>query len=335
MKEMKNMTPFELTRQLMLIPSVTGNEAEVGRFLASFLEGRGYRVETQPVSEDRFNVLAFEGEPDIVFCTHIDTVPPFLPVSEDDNSLYGRGACDTKGIIAAMIEAGERLRRGGISNFAYLLVVGEETGGDGAKMANTREWDSRYVIVGEPTENKLARAQKGTLLADLKVSGRAAHSGYPAMGIAATDPLIHVLHDCILADWGKDPTLGVGTFNPGVLRAGERANILAPEAMATVMLRTVEDREAAEKRLRSVVAGRADIAIHSAADPQFMHVEEGFPETVVSFGSDVPYLGNLGKPILVGPGSILAAHTANEKIDRQDLLDGIDLYENLVRRLVL
>ncbi len=319
----------------MSIPSVTGTEGEVGRFLASFLDGCGYRVEKQPVTEDRFNVLAFEGEPDIVFCTHIDTVPPVLPVSEDDKCLYGRGACDTKGIIAAMLEAGERLRRTGVSNFAYLFVVGEETGGDGAKAANTRKWGNRYVIVGEPTENKLARAQKGTLLADLKVVGKAAHSGYPEMGVAATDPLIHVLHDCIRADWGEDPTLGGGTFNPGVLRAGERANILAPKAMASVLVRTVEEKADAEKRFRTVVAGRADIDIRSASNPQFMHVVEGFPETVVSFGSDAPYLGNLGKAILVGPGSILDAHTANEKIDRQDLLDGIDLYERLVRRLVL
>ncbi len=332
---MNEMSPFELTKRLMSIPSVTGNEGEVGRFLASFLDSAGYRVETQPVSGDRSNVLAFEGNPDIVFCTHIDTVPPELPVSEDEKSLYGRGACDTKGIIAAMLEAGKRLRRDGISNFAYLFVVGEETGGDGAKAANTREWGSRYVIVGEPTENKLARAQKGTLLADLKVVGKAAHSGYPSMGVAATDPLIHVLADCIGADWGVDPTLGDGTFNAGVLRAGERANILAAEATASVMVRTVEDKEAAERRFRSVVAGRAEIDIRSAADPQFMHVEKGFAETVVSFGSDVPYLGNLGKAILVGPGSILDAHTVNEKIDRQDLLDGIDLYDRLVRQLVL
>ncbi len=327
------MDPFELTKQLMSIPSVTGTEGEVGRFLASFLEGQEYRIDTQPVTDGRFNVMAYAGDPKLVFCTHIDTVPPHLPVSEDDSFLYGRGACDTKGIIAAMVEAARRLRQDGFSNFAFLLVVGEETGGDGAKAANTLNWESEYVIVGEPTENKLARAQKGTLLADLRVRGKAAHSGYPEMGVSALDPLIEVLHDCIHADWGADAVLGSGTFNVGVLEAGERANIVAPNALASVMVRTVEEVPAAEERLRGVVGERAEIHVRSGASPQYMHVVDGFPHTVVSFGSDVPYLGNLGKALLVGPGSILDAHTANEKILKKDLLQGVDLYHNLARQL--
>ena len=331
---MNTMTPFELTAKLMAIPSVTGAEGAVGRFLASVLEGMQYRVETQPVSDGRFNVIARGGGDRVVFCTHIDTVPPVLPVSEDDGALYGRGACDTKGIIAAMLEAGERLRARGTSDFSYLFVVGEETGGDGARAADALEWGSEYVIVGEPTENKLARAQKGTLLADLKALGKAAHSGYPEMGVSAVDPLIQVLHDCIGADWGSDEILGSGTFNAGVLGAGERANILAPEAMAAVMIRTVEGTADARHRLERLVASRARIEVHSATDPQFMHVVDGFPQTVVSFGSDVPYLGSLGRPLLVGPGSILDAHTANEKILKDDLMAGIDLYERLARQLL-
>src|SRR5687768_11031756 len=160
---------FELTTQLMSIPSITGSEGEVGSFLARRLQDRGYRVEKQTVEENRFNVLAFAGTPRFVFCTHIDTVPPVLPVGEDNDFLYGRGACDTKGIIAAMIEAGDRLRSSGIENFGYLFVVGEETNGGGAKAANALQWDTHFVIVGEPTGNKLARAQKGTLMVDLSV----------------------------------------------------------------------------------------------------------------------------------------------------------------------
>ena len=328
------MTPFELTSKLMSIPSVTGAEGEVGRFLAGLLETMKYRVELQPVGDDRFNVIARGGGDRVVFCTHIDTVPPFLPVSEDAGALYGRGACDTKGIIAAMLEAGERLRSDGLADFSFLFVVGEETGGDGARVANTLDWSSEYVIVGEPTENKLARAQKGTLLADLRVQGRAAHSGYPEMGVSAVDPLIRVLHDCIGADWGSDEALGSGTFNAGVLGAGARANILAPEASASVMIRTVEDRDGARDRLERIVGGRAEIDIHSATNPQVMHVVDGFPQTVVSFGSDVPYLGSLGRPLLVGPGSILEAHTAHERILKDDLLAGIDLYERLATQLL-
>ena len=329
------MTAFEFTKELMRIPSVTGTEGAVGRFLASFLEDQNYSVETQEVDQDRFNVRADAGgNAKVILCTHIDTVPPVLEVSEDQEALYGRGACDTKGIIAAMLETGERLRSDGIEDFAFLFVVGEETGGDGAKAANTLEWQSDYVIVGEPTENKLARAQKGTLLADLSVQGRAAHSGYPDAGVSAIDPLIDVLSDCLRADWGEDPILGSGTCNVGVIRAGERANILAPEAMASIMLRPVEDVPSAQHRLVEVVANRAEIDVLGASAPQFMHVVEGFDETVVSFGSDVPYLGNLGTALLVGPGSILDAHTAHEKILKRDLIEGIELYDRLVRELL-
>ncbi len=328
------MNPFELTKALMRIPSVTGAEGKVGRYLASVLEGLGFSVRTQEVSADRFNIVANAGEPDVVLCTHIDTVPPVLDVSEDDTALYGRGACDTKGIIAAMLEAGKRLRADGIDRFAYLFVVGEETGGDGAKAANTLEWNSKYVIVGEPTELRLARAQKGTLMANLRIEGKAAHSGYPEAGRSAVHPLVGVLQDCIQADWGRDPVLGPATCNVGVLRAGEKANIIAPEATATLMLRTIEEPDKARERLAAVVAGRAEIEILAGAAPQFMHVLDGFPDTVVSFGSDVPYLGNLGKALLAGPGSILDAHTPHERMLKQDLLDGIDLYERLVHRLL-
>ncbi len=329
------MTPFELTKQLLSIPSVTGTEGDVGRFLSSFLEKQDYRVKRQSVGEDRFNVVASAGDdPKVVFCTHIDTVPPVIDVSEDDEALYGRGACDTKGIFAAMFAAGERLRADGIRNFAFLLLVGEETGGDGAKAANGLDWSSEFVIVGEPTENKLARAQKGTLLADLSVEGQAAHSGYPQAGISAVHRLIDVLHDCMGVDWGEDPTLGAGSCNIGVIRGGEAANILAATATASIMLRTVEDVPGARLRLGRAVHNRAVIDVLAASAPQQMHVVEGFDQTVVSFGSDIPYLGNLGKPLLIGPGSILDAHTAHEKILKRDLLEGIELYDRLARTLL-
>src|SRR5215510_13458859 len=208
------MNPFELTKRLMSIPSVTGTEREIAEFLASHLASSGYRVERQPVAGDRFNVFAFAGEARVLFCTHIDTVPPpNLPVHEDDDFLYGRGACDTKGIIAAMLEAGDRLRRDDIDNFGYLFLVGEETDSIGAKTANTLEWNSEYVIVGEPTQNQLARAQKGTLMLTLTVTGRAAHSGYPEFGISAIKNLLTILQECEAADWGNDPVLGKGTLN--------------------------------------------------------------------------------------------------------------------------
>ena len=326
--------PFQLTTQLMRIPSVTGNEAEVGEFLSRYLADSGYRAVRQEVEPGRSNVLAFaDEEPTFVFCTHIDTVPPFLPVSEDNDFIRGRGACDTKGIIAAMLEAGVRLRASGIRRFGYLFVVGEEVNGAGAKAANNLKWNSQYVVVGEPTRNLMARAQKGTFNANLGFTGRAAHSGYPEEGVSAISGLWRVLQDCESANWGDDPVLGRGTFNVGVFQGGERANIVPGKASASIMIRTIEERLKTEGRIRGIVGDRATIDVVSSNDPHLMHVIDGFETTVVSFGSDVPFLGRLGKPILVGPGSILDAHTADEKISKQELMDGIDLYERLARKL--
>jgi acetylornithine deacetylase len=325
---------FEIAQKLMSIPSVTGGEKEVGLFLSDLLHERRYRVEKQLLIPNRFNVLAFAGRPRVILCTHLDTVPPILPVREDENFLYGRGACDTKGIIASMIEAGDRLRSQGIDSFGFLFVVGEEGKGDGAKHANTLQWESEYVVVGEPTGNKLAVAQKGTLMADLSFKGRAAHSGYPEQGVSAISGLWTLLQDCAAADWGSDPILGKGTFNVGVFNGGEACNIVPGTASASVMIRLVQPRAAVEERLQKIVNGRAEINVLGGADPHQMHVVEGFETMVAAFGSDAPYLGNLGKPLMIGPGSILDAHTALEKISKQEMIDGAATYERLVKRLL-
>src|SRR6266850_370002 len=332
------MHPFELAKQLISIPSVTGTEREVGEFLSSHLASLNYRVERQNVVGDRFNVMAFAGDARVLLCTHIDTVPPpppMIPVREDSDFLYGRGACDTKGIIAAMLEAGGRLRQRGIVDFGYLFVVGEENDSIGAKAANTLTWNTEFVIVGEPTQNQLARAQKGTLMVNLNVAGRAAHSGYPELGVSAIRNLLAVLDDCESADWGDDPVLGKGTFNTGVFHGGEAANIVPPQASASIMIRTVEGRRQVEEKMRRIVGNRATMEVVGASDPQITHVVEGFPTTVVSFGSDVPHLGNLGKRLLLGPGSILDAHTIGEKISKRELMAGADLYDRLARKLLI
>jgi len=331
------MDAFELTKKLITIPSVTGTEREIAEFLSSHLASLGYRVARHGVVGDRFNVFAFAGEGRVMFCTHIDTVPPAaLPIlaREDNQYLYGRGACDTKGIIAAMLEAGDRLRRSGITDFGYMFLVGEETDSIGAKTANRLKWNSEYVIVGEPTQNQLAKAQKGMLMANLTVAGRAAHSGYPEMGVSAIKNLLEVLSECETVDWGNDSLLGKGTFNIGVFHGGDAANIVPAQASASVMIRTVEPRSTVEEKLRRVVGNRATMEIVGASDPLVLHVVDGFRTTVVSFGSDAPHLANAGKRLLIGPGSILDAHTAGEKISKRELMEGIDLYERLVRRLL-
>lgn len=325
---------FELAQHLMSIPSVTGGEVEIGIFLTEILYDRRYRVEKQFLIPNRFNVLAFAGRPRVILCTHMDTVPPLLPVQEDEQYLYGRGACDTKGIIASMLEAGDSLRSQGIDSFGFLFVVGEEGDGGGAKLANTLAWESDYVIVGEPTENKLAAAQKGTLMVDLTCTGRAAHSGYPHKGASAITGLWKVLEDCNAADWGDDPVLGKGTLNVGVFKGGEACNIVPASATASVMIRTVEPREIAEERVRRIVGDRAQINFVAGANPHLMHVVEGFETMVAAFGSDAPYLGNLGKPLMIGPGSILDAHSASEKISKAEMIEGAAIYERLVKKLL-
>jgi len=331
---MDHSTTFDLARQMMAIPSVTGNELEIGNFLASNLAAAGYRVEKQEVEPGRFNVMAYAGKPRVLFCTHIDTVPLVLPVREDETYLYGRGACDTKGIIAAMLEAGNRLRKSGVQDFGYLFVVGEETNGSGAKAANTLKWNNEFVVVGEPTGNKLARAQKGTFMAEVTVQGKAAHSGYPEAGVSAILGLWRVLEDCTSADWGSDPVLGKGTFNIGIFKGGEAFNVVPSSATATIMIRTIEPRPAVDAKMQTIISNRASMNVLGGSNPHIMHVVDGFETTVVSFGSDVPYLGNLGKALLIGPGSILDAHTVDEKMRKQELIDGIALYERLVRKLL-
>lgn len=330
------MNPFELTKRLMEIPSVTGNEKAIGEFLSSHLASLGYRVERQSVSPDRFNLLAFAGDARVFLCTHIDTVPPpTIPIREDADFLYGRGACDTKGIIAAMLEAGERVRHEGVTRFGYLFLVGEETDSIGAKAANRLNWDSEYVIVGEPTENKLARAQKGTMMINLTATGRACHSGYPEHGTSAIRVLMDLINGCEKADWGSDPILGKGTFNTGTFQGGQAANIVPPSASASMMIRTVEPRTQVEEKMRRIVGNRATMEIVGASDPLPLHVVDGFETTVVSFGSDAPHLTNTGKRLLIGPGSILDAHTAGEKISKRELMEGVGLYERLVRKLLI
>ena len=325
---------FETAQKLMSIPSITGGEKELGLFLSDLLHERRYRVEKQMLIPNRFNVLAFAGRPRVILCTHLDTVPPVLPVHEDENFLYGRGACDTKGIIACMLEAGDRLRAQGIDSFGFLFVVGEEGKGDGAKHANTLQWESDYVIVGEPTGNKLAVAQKGTLMADFSFTGKPAHSGYPEQGVSAIAGLWTILQECASAEWGNDPVLGKGSFNVGVFKGGEACNIVPGAASASVMIRLVQPRADAEERLRKIVADRAEITVVGGADPLRMHVVEGFETMVAAFGSDAPYLGNLGKPLMIGPGSILDAHSSQEKISKQEMIDGAATYERLVKRLL-
>jgi acetylornithine deacetylase len=327
-----------LTRQLIDIPSPTGDEFAHGQFLDGELTRLGFATRRFAVTDGRFNLYAAAGGPPrVVMSSHLDTVPPWFASYEDDQYVYGRGACDTKGIIAAMLAAGERLRSEGVRDLAFLFVVGEETDSIGAKTANTDLHDlgSEYILVGEPTESLFARASKGAYTCLVHFDGVAAHSAYPDRGDSAINKMVAAIAEINATDWGRHDVLGRATVNVGVVRGGEEPNIIPARAEAEMIFRTVSDPAAIREKLQPLVARHGGtIDVERGNPPQFMTVPAGRPETIVAFNSDVPHLGNLGKPLLFGPGSILDAHGAKEKIGKKELLASIDTYCDMVRSLL-
>jgi acetylornithine deacetylase len=330
------MNLFELTRQLIDIPSLTGDEGAAGSFLATHLEGLGYRVETQEIAASRFNVLATtEAPPRIVFSTHIDTVPQFIPCSEDDEWIHGRGSCDAKGIIAAQIFAAERLRANGMNQVGLLFTVDEELSSEGAQAANKHQLASecRFLINGEPTDNRMAIGTKGSVRLIITTTGRAAHSAYPEYGESAIEKLLDILSDIRAVEWPDDSFFGATTCNIGVIEGGTRPNVIPDHARAQLQIRLGIDIEQVKRIVERAVGGRGEIEYASAHNPVRLFSVPGFDETVVRFTTDVPYLSNWGKPLLLGPGSILDAHTDHERISKRELERSVDLYVELARKL--
>ena len=330
------MKPFTLTRELIDIPSLTGDEAAVGEFLATHLATLGYNVERQMVAGDRFNVIATTGEtPRIVFSTHIDTVPPFIASSEDGEYIYGRGSCDAKGIIAAQIFAAEQLRRNGMNTVGMLFTVDEELSSFGAQAANKHPLASecRFLINGEPTDNRMATGTKGSLRLIITTEGRAAHSAYPEAGESAIEKLLDVLEDIRDIDWPGDKFFGDTTCNIGVLNGGTRPNVIPDHARAELQIRLATDIERIKPLVAEAVGGRAHLEYASEHNPVRLFSIDGFEQCVVRFTTDVPYLSNWGKPLLLGPGSIFDAHTDHERIAKHELERAINLYIALANKL--
>jgi acetylornithine deacetylase len=330
--------PIALARQLIDIPSTTDNEFAHAAFLERTLRELGFECRRYPLTPERFNLLALAGgKPRVVLNSHLDTVPPWFASSQRDGDLYGRGACDTKGIIAAMVAASERLLAGGVRDFALLFVVGEETDSIGAKTANQELADlgSEFCVVGEPTESKFARASKGAFTAFVRFEGVAAHSAYPERGDSAIVKLVRAVDEIYATDWGTDPLLGTATANVGVIRGGQKPNIIPADAELEMIVRTVGPIEAVRAKIAEI-AGRhgGRIVVERGNPPMLMLVPEGAPSHIVAFNTDLPHLGKLGKPILFGPGSILDAHGAEEKIAEKDLLAAVGVYHDLVMDLL-
>jgi acetylornithine deacetylase len=332
---------FQLTRALIDIDSVTGRERAAGDFLFSYLSelaGRtGGSVERMPVAEDRFNIFAAWGEPAIVLSTHYDTVPPFFPSSEDDEHVHGRGACDTKGGIAAMILAIEELLAAGDRGFGLLLVVGEETDSLGAKVADRQPRGSRFLVNCEPTENRLALGSKGTFYMSLRAEGKAAHSAYPELGLSAIDRLLDVLARLREVPLPSDPVLGETTLNIGTISGGRASNVIADHAQAEVLLRTVGPTEELRAALEAAVGAVPGVRIETQRETPALHLGSlpDFATTTVKYTTDIPHLQAWGEPFLLGPGSIHVAHTPAERVPKRELVEAVRLYRELVRGLQL
>jgi acetylornithine deacetylase len=335
--------PIQLTRQLCEIESTTYHEGLLGDFLADFLSRRGWEVEKTPVPQPsesaaagpRWNVYAgVAGEtPDLVFSTHLDTVPPYIPFSEDAEFLYGRGVCDAKGILAAQVAAAETLRAAGF-RIGLLFVSGEERDSAGAKAANNSPKASRFLINGEPTDNCLALASKGALRAVVQSTGKMAHSAYPELGDSAVHKLVTVLGKLLALPLPFTEGVGSSTLNIGQIQGGHAPNVIADRAEAQVLVRLVGDSAPVRAAVLEAAAGLAEVDFTLEIPFVRLRAVEGVPTMIAKFTTDIPQLSNWGEPLLLGPGSILVAHTPFEKLAKKELLEAVELYIKVARQLL-
>jgi len=331
------MNLFELTKNLIDIPSISENEQAVGFFLRDYLERLGWTVELQAVSEKQNNVIAYLNDtPRVFLSTHMDVVPPHIGASEDAEKIYGRGACDAKGIIASQIFAAEDLRKKGIEDIGLLFTVDEEQGSAGARAANNHPIarQCKYLINGEPTDNDLAIGSKGSLRFFIKTVGRAAHSAYPEEGESAIEKLLDILIDIRRIEFPNDEFFGETTNNIGLINGGLKTNIIPPNAEAGLHVRLTTGEKPVLEILEKTIAGRGEIEIASLALPVKMLAVEGFKQKVVRFTTDIPHLSNWGTPLLLGAGSILVAHTKDEFVLKKDLEEAVGLYCSLTKKLL-
>src|ERR1700691_3046380 len=326
---------FALTRRLVDIESITPNETAVGDFLCGELQGRGFDSRKMPVEGARANVLATwpgHDRPAIVFSTHMDTVPPFIKSSEDDQRIYGRGACDAKGIIAAEIMAAEKLR--GVGVFVGLLfLVGEERDSIGAKVAHLEPVGARFMISGEPTENKLALASKGALHVELVARGKMAHSAYPELGESAIDKMVEALHRLHAMKLPEDAEVGPCTKNVGSIQGGRAPNVISDYAKADFFYRLVAPAEALRREITQAVAGLAEARFTRETPFLRLRTLDGLPTMVAAFTIDIPSLSPWGEPLLLGPGSIHVAHTEREFVEKTQLAEAVELYCSMAKKL--
>ncbi len=330
-----DLEPVSLTRDLLQFDSPTGREGAVVAFMAHLLSTLGWTVVAQPVSPGRDNLYATRTPPSVVLSTHLDTVPGGPPVSEDADTLWGRGSVDAKGIAACMTVAAERMVRGGRDGIGLLFLVGEEDGSDGALAAKHLEPKGQYLINGEPTENQLAIGQKGALRVSLRAEGQSAHSGYPELGRSAIDLLLAALVALRQVDLPTDPVLGATTLNVGRIQGGVAPNVIPPHATAECLIRTVGPTTALQGRIREALTpSGVDVSFPLDIPPVRSAPLPDWPTTTVSYTSDWPLLSAWGEGYQIGPGTIRVAHTDDEHIAKDDLHAGVEAYQRLLDQLL-
>jgi len=337
----QSLDPIQFTRELVAIDSTTYREGAAGDFLAEFLARRGWKVEKTPVPqpaesghrEPRWNVYAGPEAPDLVFSTHMDTVPPYIPFHEDEETIYGRGVSDAKGIIAAQVAAAEALRAQGYA-VGLLFVSGEERDSAGAKVANDSPKPCRFLINGEPTDNRLALASKGALRAVVTAAGKMGHSAYPELGESAVHKLVDALARIRALELPVEEEIGPSTLNIGQIQGGRAPNVIADHAEAQILIRLVGDSASTRAAIGAAVAGLAEVEFTLEIPFVRLRALEGFPTMVAKFTTDIPQLTNWGEPLLLGPGSIHVAHTPHEKLSKRELLEAVNLYIEVAKRLL-
>ncbi|MDP9267332.1 MAG: M20/M25/M40 family metallo-hydrolase [Acidobacteriota bacterium] len=332
---------FRLTRQLVEIDSTTGREAGCGEFLLRELATLGYQTTRMDVEPGRFNVWAHprgNASPAVVFCSHMDTVPPYFPFREDEARIWGRGACDDKGVMAAQVAAAETLKQQGVA-VGLLFTVGEETDSAGAKAANVFRAKqpapgSKFLINGEPTENKLAAATKGVLNLELVAKGKLAHSAYPELGESAIEKLLDALARIRAIPLPSDREIGRSTLNIGQISGGRAPNVVADEARAKLLFRMVTPADEMKEQIVAAVGRLVEVQVVAQSPFIKLRTIDGMPTMVASFSTDIPHLSNWGEPLLLGPGSIHVAHTADEHVEKAELVRAVELYVQVVRKLL-
>ncbi|HVP64894.1 MAG TPA: M20/M25/M40 family metallo-hydrolase [candidate division Zixibacteria bacterium] len=327
---------FALTRQLVDIESITGHEGPVAHFLAGVLEREGFVVERMPVEGERINLFACEKDhpqPPLVFSTHLDVVPPWFSSSEDDQKIYGRGSCDAKGIIAAQVAASLELRKQGVHT-GLLFVCGEERDSLGATVANQNARGSRFLVNGEPTDNRIAVASKGALRVEITAHGKLAHSAYPELGESAIDKLLDALQAVRSIKLPVNAEVGACTMNIGIIEGGRATNVISDFSKAQLLFRLVAPATDLREQIVEAVGNRAEVAFVLEIPSQRFRTVPGIETMTAAFTTDIPKLSNWGEPVLLGPGSIHVAHTEHEFVSKQELKDAVELYVKVAKHLL-